>query len=61
VLVEIGRGALPADAVERFLEEDSPTPARLTAPASGLFLEHVTYLGDTTRPPLEGLIRVRKP
>ena len=43
VLVEIGRGALePNDAVE-FLVTLSKTPATLTAPPSGLFLERVSY------------------
>lgn len=46
VLVEIGRGQLPADAVRAFLAEGSAAPARLTAPASGLFLEAVFYEGD---------------
>ncbi len=51
VLVEVGRGRLSVDEVERFLEEPSPVPARLTAPASGLFLERVVYPGDQgTRP-----------
>jgi tRNA pseudouridine38-40 synthase len=45
VLVEVGRGGLEPAAVEKFLEEDSPVPARLTAPASGLFLERVVYGG----------------
>lgn len=46
VLVEIGRGGLdPADAA-RFLGESSEAPARLTAPASGLFLERVYYEND---------------
>jgi tRNA pseudouridine38-40 synthase len=58
VLVEVGRGGLSVDDVERFLVEDSPIPARLTAPSSGLFLERVSYRGDTDRPPLEGMIRV---
>ena len=46
VLVEIGRGKLaPADA-GAFLTESSAAPARLTAPASGLFLARVSYKGD---------------
>jgi tRNA pseudouridine38-40 synthase len=46
VLVEIGRGGLSeADAVA-MLTERSAMPARLTAPASGLFLERVYYEGD---------------
>ena len=46
VLVEIGRGQLEPAAAERFLVESSQAPARLTAPASGLFLERVYYEGD---------------
>jgi tRNA pseudouridine38-40 synthase len=46
VLVAIGRGELDAGDVDRFLREPSGIPARLTAPASGLFLERVTYPGD---------------
>ena len=52
VLVEIGRGRLPSDAAERFLHEPSTLPARLTAPASGLFLERVFYEGDGRGLPL---------
>ena len=52
VLVEIGRGRLPADAAARFLREASALPARLTAPASGLFLERVFYEGDRRNWPL---------
>ena len=47
VLVAIGRGELPADAVRALLTEGSAAPARLTAPASGLFLERVFYEGDS--------------
>ena len=47
VLVAIGRGELPPDAVRAFLTEGSAAPARLTAPASGLFLERVFYEGDS--------------
>ena len=43
VLVEIGRGGLDATTAGRFLIEASEVPARLTAPASGLFLERVYY------------------
>lgn len=46
VLVEVGRGGLEPDDVSGFLERYSPVPARLTAPASGLFLERVLYPGD---------------
>jgi tRNA pseudouridine38-40 synthase len=50
VLVEIGRGGLDAAAVERFLADESSAPARLTAPASGLFLERVYYKDDRREP-----------
>ena len=43
VLVEIGRGRLEASAAASFLADASNQPARLTAPASGLFLDHVYY------------------
>ena len=46
VVVEIGRGRLEPSALARFLAESSEAPARLTAPASGLFLERVYYDGD---------------
>jgi tRNA pseudouridine38-40 synthase len=43
VLVEVGRGGLkPAD-VAALLASDSDLPPKLTAPASGLFLERVYY------------------
>jgi tRNA pseudouridine38-40 synthase len=46
VLVEVGRGALPQAEAIALLQTRSGLPARLTAPASGLFLEHVYYPGD---------------
>jgi len=46
VLVEVGRGGLTVDAAAAMLVERSELPARLTAPASGLFLERVYYEGD---------------
>jgi tRNA pseudouridine38-40 synthase len=46
VLVEIGRGTLDPAAAAIFLSESSQAPARLTAPPSGLFLDHVYYPGD---------------
>jgi tRNA pseudouridine38-40 synthase len=46
VLVEIGRGKLDAEAASRLMTGSSEAPARLTAPASGLFLERVYYKGD---------------
>ena len=55
VLVEAGRGRLTIDEIEGFLEAPSPVPARLTAPASGLFLERVLYPGE---PPVGPLVAV---
>jgi tRNA pseudouridine38-40 synthase len=52
VLVEVGRGGVTPQQAERFLHEDSGVPAKLTAPASGLFLERVYYPGDHPRLPL---------
>jgi tRNA pseudouridine38-40 synthase len=59
VLVEIGRGGLPVSAVSEFLQQGSAAPARLTAPASGLFLERVFYEGDDTELPLRAAVPVR--
>jgi tRNA pseudouridine38-40 synthase len=59
VLVEVGRGGLAPDAVSAFLETRSPVPARLTAPASGLFLEHVVYQGESGSTPLRAVTPLR--
>jgi tRNA pseudouridine38-40 synthase len=58
VLVEVGRGGLTARDVEGFLRAPSTTPAKLTAPASGLFLERVFYEGEDRRIPLVPAIAV---
>jgi tRNA pseudouridine38-40 synthase len=46
VLVDVGRGGQTPAAAAAMLGERSDLPARLTAPASGLFLERVFYEGD---------------
>jgi tRNA pseudouridine38-40 synthase len=48
VLVAAGKGDLKPSAIGQFLSnpDRSDAPARLTAPASGLFLERVSYDGD---------------
>lgn len=56
VLVEVGRGQLAPEAVPGLLVSDSPLPARLTAPASGLFLERVYYPGDARDQPVTAAI-----
>ena len=43
VLVQIGLGRLPVEAVGRFLKEQVNDPAQWTAPSSGLLLEKVLY------------------
>lgn len=58
VLVEIGKGGLPPEAVAEFLAGDSDLPARLTAPASGLFLERVCYEGEEGLAPLAPAVPV---
>jgi tRNA pseudouridine38-40 synthase len=49
VLAAVGRGEIAADQAARFLDERSDVPATMTAPASGLFLEAVSY-GDEGGP-----------
>jgi tRNA pseudouridine38-40 synthase len=46
VLVEVGRGHLTGEDVQRLLTTHSDAPARYTAPPSGLFLEGVYYRGE---------------
>jgi tRNA pseudouridine38-40 synthase len=58
VLVEVGRGGMsPADAA-RLLDAPSPMVAKLTAPASGLFLERVFYPADPRDVPVRAAVRV---
>jgi len=56
VLVEVGRGGLTDGDAAQLLVSGDGLPARLTAPASGLFLERVFYEGDARdvglRPPV---------
>ena len=56
VLVEVGRGGMSIDEAAAILTERSELPARLTAPASGLFLERVFYPGDPRDVPLRTLL-----
>lgn len=57
VLVQIGQGKLPPEAVTRYLRETVDDPAQWTAPPSGLFLERVLYPGDQQPP--DALVRPR--
>ncbi len=52
VMVEAGRRELAPEKVEELLRGSSRLPARVTAPASGLFLERVFYPGDRRDYPL---------
>lgn len=52
VLVAVGKGELSEEAAAGFLHVKSPLPARLTAPASGLFLERVYYPGEPRDQPI---------
>ena len=53
VLVEVGRGGMTVAAAMGALTERSGLPARLTAPASGLFLERVYYEVDGRDSPVQ--------
>jgi len=61
VMVDVGSGGTTIEQAETFLREDSVVPAKLTAPAAGLFLERVYYQGDMRQPPLRGCVDVRFP
>jgi tRNA pseudouridine38-40 synthase len=61
VLVEVGKGAMSADEAGALLTQPSKWPARLTAPAAGLFLERVYYEGDPRDLPITPSCVVLKP
>jgi tRNA pseudouridine38-40 synthase len=63
VLAAVGRGELRPDEAARWLGEGTPkgtavTPASLTAPAAGLFLEKVTYKGEAGPGPIQPVIAI---
>ncbi len=69
VLVEIGKGEMAVEAIDALLTQArrtsgpqdpsaGPTPAELTAPSSGLFLERVFYEGDARQWPLRPAVGV---
>jgi len=58
VLVEVGRGELSIADATMMLTTESEMPARLTAPASGLFLERVYYEGDPRDTPVRAPVAV---
>ena len=61
VLVEVGRGGLTAEEAAGLLESADGLPARLTAPASGLFLERVYYPGDQRDQPIQAAVVIGRP
>ena len=65
VLAAVGRGELPAEAAGALLDPGSREsrtvqPAALSAPAAGLFLEHVRYKGDPGPGPIRPLIAIER-
>jgi tRNA pseudouridine38-40 synthase len=60
ILVAVGRGDLTIGEVAGMLVTPSGVPARLTAPASGLFLERVYYDGDRRDAPVRAAATVLK-
>lgn len=60
VLVAVGKGELAAEDAVGFLRAKSDVPARLTAPASGLFLERVFYPGDRRDQPIAAAVVVNR-
>lgn len=58
VLVAVGRGDLRVDQAAALLNARSEIPARLTAPASGLFLARVFYKGDADEETVEPITPV---
>jgi tRNA pseudouridine38-40 synthase len=59
VLVAVGRGAMSPDQAAQLLRDASSSPARLTAPASGLFLNRVYYKGDPRHTELRAVTPLR--
>ena len=59
-LVEVGRGRVAPEKVAALFDARSSDIAKLTAPASGLFLERVYYPGDRRDQPLRSLITLRR-
>jgi tRNA pseudouridine38-40 synthase len=56
VLVEAGRGGLSPAEVGSLLSGHSDLPPKLTAPASGLFLEKVYYEDAGPRAPMSAAV-----
>jgi tRNA pseudouridine38-40 synthase len=61
VIVDVGRGSMTADQAAALLASSSDVAARLTAPASGLFLERVYYEGDPKNLPVRAAVTIPRP
>ena len=61
VIVAVGKGDVSGDEAAAFLDARSELPARLTAPASGLFLERVYYPGDPRDQPVTAVSVIGRP
>lgn len=59
VLGAVGAGELVPGDVPELMQSAGALPATLTAPAAGLFLEHVLYAGDTWPQPIVPAVPVR--
>jgi len=61
VMADAGRGGIGPAEAHRLLAGEAPEqPARLTAPASGLFLERIFYEGDPPPGPLRAAVAVTR-
>jgi tRNA pseudouridine38-40 synthase len=58
VMADVARGGTSLEQAEGFLRTESEIPAKLTAPASGLFLEQVHYRGERRQRPLRAVVDV---
>lgn len=58
VIVEAGKGKISQAEIARFLTTRSEEPARLAAPAAGLFLERVYYEGDRRLDSLQPVLNI---
>ncbi len=58
VIVEAGKGQISQAEVARYFQVKSDEPARLAAPASGLFLERVYYEGDRRLDSIKSLLNL---
>ena len=61
VIVDVGRGSMTAEQAAALLASTSDVAARLTAPASGLFLERVYYEGDPRNLPVRAAVTIPRP